>query len=92
MIKAARLEIGNHTLENCSVLSSEELMAATKSNLLDWDMLQNYARSPNQPVSSYSEHKNVIKHAKQAIDEYYTLSISYTKCVGIRGFPGSGKT
>lgn len=92
IIAAALLELGEETIKRCKIPSAEELMNATKDEPLDWDPVENFTLSPCQPESSYEEQKFAIETIVKAIDKYCTPTNLFTKCTGIRGFPGSGKT
>ena len=79
---------------DCNIPSKEELMAATISEPIEWDAIESHTKFVNQSEESYQEQSLAITTCIDAIDCYRdTLSQgSYTKNVGIRGFPGGGKT
>lgn len=93
-IDAINMELGNATLLSCNIPSKEDLTAATKSNPLQWNALSSFQRNPVQSQESFTEQKLAIQLCSEAIDKYADMSdqLLFTKNIGIRGFPGSGKT
>ena len=82
------------TVVNCEILSDEELITAIISNPLEWDSIEFYPKFVNQSEESFQEQILEVTICIDAID-HYRDSLSqgtYTKNIGIRGFPGNGKT
>ena len=80
-------------IESCHVPSKIDIMNATKSDPLDWDAYSSLTKNDNQSEESFTEQKLGIRVATKAIDKYCDVgNLTYTKNVGLRGFPGSGKT
>ena len=68
-------------------------MNATKTNPFNWDAYTSLRKNNNQSEESFNEQRLGICVATKAIDKYcYIGNLTYTKNVGLRGFPGSGKT
>ena len=69
----------------------ETLLNATKENPTTWNPIEMYHRSQEQ---SFQEQKIALTTCIKAIDTYCqtTSTPVYVKNVGIRGFPGAGKT
>ena len=94
LIDAALNEIGITTALCCNIPSKFELMNATLEAPVVWDPVSSYRRNPVQSQESYEEQCFAIKTCIDTINEYCNImtSTSYTKNIGIRGIPGSGKT
>ena len=90
-IDAIRKELNSTTID---IPTNESLLSATMSSPLDWDALDAFTQNNIQSDESYEEQKLAIKICFNQIDKYVNLSdqTSFIKNVGIRGFPGSGKT
>ena len=75
------------------VPTKEELIGASPTYPLEWDLVASFSKSPMQSVASFEEQKIAIETCVDAIDSYRNLmdQNSYTKNVGIRGSPGGGK-
>ena len=94
-IDAIHKELGITTLDACNVPSKTDLLDATKSSPLNWNAVENFVQNDQiQSLESFEEQHASIKLCCQQIDKYVNMSdqSTFTKCVGIRGFPGSGKT
>ena len=93
MIDGAFEELGD-AINLCGVPTKEELEITTKHSPLNWDAVSSYTQSALQPISSFNEKKLAIQTFIEAIDAYCDIqqNTKFTKCVGIRGYPGSGKT
>ena len=93
-IDAIHEELHSSTINRCNIPSKDEILSSTKSNPLDWGAYDNFVQSPVQSIPSLEEQKLAIKKCCQKIDKHYNLSCQHalTKNIGIRGFPGSGKT
>ena len=95
-IDAINLELGDHAAELNSIPSKEELLEqATKETPLDWNAFDAFCRNESiQSEDSFNEQKSAIQLCCTQIDKYCNIDdqSTYTKNVGIRGFPGSGKT
>lgn len=92
MIDAAYKELGP---EMCAdIPTKEELMSASLSDPINWDPLTSFKQGETQNDESFKEQKFVVKVTCAAIDKYIDLSraAKVTKNIGIRGFPGGGKT
>ena len=59
-----------------------------------YDYVATYVQSENQPILSFNEKELVIEACQKAIDShiYFQTQQNFTKCLGICGIPGSGKT
>ena len=92
LTKAGLKEIGDHSSFNLPTY--DEIMAATKDQPLDWNPVESFRKNPTQSDESFEQQSLAIKVTKQTIDSYLCLSGStmVTKNLGIRGFPGGGKT
>ena len=77
-----------------SIPTKQELLEASTDNELTWNAIRSFRKNPIQPEDSYQEQKLAITTCIDAIDQYRDplSSDTYTKNVGIRGFPGGGKT
>eukprot|EP00957_Ditylum_brightwellii_P077151 5863607-Ditylum_brightwellii.AAC.1 len=86
--------MGGSCITSCNIAMQEELANASKENMLCWDCLENFSQMEEQPDESYEEQRLATKSCKDAIDSYANrLSQDMcTKCIGIRGSPGRGKT
>ena len=93
VINAVYLELGNLTTQ-CNVPSKEQLLNATIANRLHWDPVASFVQGEMQNEDSYNEQKFAIQKCKDTIDKYLGVEnqLVMTKCVGIRGHPGAGKT
>jgi hypothetical protein len=94
LIDAIFEEIGTQTIEDCHIPSKESLMTASKEEPLDWDPVLSFTKNALQSDDSYEEQKLTITICAEAIDSFLNLDDQtiYNKNIGIRGFPGSGKT
>jgi predicted GIY-YIG superfamily endonuclease len=92
IIDAALKELGEDTIVQCNIPSKEELTNATKGFPLNWDAVSSFSKSDCQSDASFNEQKLAIEYCSAAIENYCQLTNIFTKCTGIRGFPGSGKT
>lgn len=94
IIEAAFEEISETMVEKCGVPAKDELLSATLSNPLEWDAVESMSKYDQQSQESYEEQKIAVMTAVDAIDSItdFTRQSSFTKHVGIRGFPGGGKT
>ena len=92
IIDAALKELGETTIRNCNIPSIEELSHATKDTPLEWDPVSSFIPNDSQSIQSYNEQKLAVLYCTNAIENYCQLTNKFTKCTGIRGFPGSGKT
>eukprot|EP00957_Ditylum_brightwellii_P200747 15303310-Ditylum_brightwellii.AAC.1 len=86
--------MGYSCIASCNIPMQEEPANAPKENRLCWDCLENFSQMEEQPNESYEKQQVTIKTCKDAIDSYANMfkQDTYTKCIGIRGSPGSGKT
>ena len=93
LIDAALKELAN-AVNDCNIPVKEDLELCTKEAPFDWDAVQSYSRNQSQSIDSFNEQKLAIQICVDAIDSYCNILTQdvYTKNVGIRGFPGSGKT
>ena len=94
-IDAIYKELGITTLDSCNVPTKSNLLNATKSSPLDWNAVENFVWNDQiQSLESFEEQHAAIKLCGQQIDKYVDMSdqSTFTKSIGIRGFPGSGKT
>ena len=91
--EAIKIEL-NDSIELCNIPSKEEIVTATKSQPLQWNAIENMNKHQSQSDSSFEEQKLAIRICSDAIDKYCDTAdqTTITKNVGIRGFPGSGKT
>ena len=85
-------ELGLEAAQNLP--NVEEVMIATKENPVRWDPIESFKKSSRQSEESYKEQKFAIQHTVDAIDRYKNLYSEnrVIKSIGIRGFPGGGKT
>ena len=92
-INAIHLELENVD-EACNVPSKDDLLEATKERPLDWNASASFSKNANQSDESFEEQQLAIETCCNAIDKYCSIDnqLTFTKHVGIRGFPGSGKT
>ena len=93
LIDAAIEEIGDG-MALCNVPSKDQIEISSSQNQLQWDAVETLTKNPNQSEDSFLEQKLAIKTCVEAINSYRDLSSQgvYIKNVGIRGFPGSGKS
>ena len=91
-VNAIHMELGE-SIQNSDVPLKSNVLNASKCNPLQWDALKSFKKNINQSDESYVEQKLAIKVALNAIENYFSRgNLNYTKNVGFRGFPGSGKT
>lgn len=92
LIDAALEEMGdNRNLYN--IPGKDDLISTTAINPIDWNALGELVQSEEQSYESFLEQKHAIDQCIQTIDNYTDLSnTNYTKNIGIRGFPGAGKS
>jgi hypothetical protein len=92
IIDSALKELGPFATE--TLPTKEDLMNATKEFPHVWDPIRSFRKSPCQSEASFVEQKLAIQTAVDAIDKYKDLAQSHkvSKNIGIRGFPGGGKT
>ena len=92
ILSAAMKELGADAVRRLP--SIDEILSGTKENPFVWDPVSSYDRAPCQNRNSFEEQKLAIKVTCSAIDKYREISVAsfQTKNVGIRGFPGGGKT
>ena len=90
---AIKLELED-SMALCNVPSKDDIFAATKSDPLSWDAVDNMQQNRHQSDASFTEQKLAVQTCCDAIDKYANVidQTSMTKNIGIRGFPGSGKT
>ena len=74
--------------------SKEELLEASLSFTCGWDPVSSIRKNQIQSRESFVEQLFAIKLCKEAIDNYCNVNeqVHFTKNIGIRGFPGGGKT
>lgn len=73
--------------------SKSDILNATKSNPCLYDPCECFERFPNQSDESYLEQSLAVKTCCDAINQYCNVSnLTVPKNVGVRGFPGGGKT
>ena len=91
--KAVIKEVGEHSTQG-TIPSYEDLMSATKDSPFEWDPVACHCKNDIQSDESYAEQQLAIRLTTNAIDRYTSLSSNHlsTKNIGIRGFPGGGKT
>ena len=92
-IEAIKLELGEF-YTSCNVPTKEEILNASEASPIHWNALDNFSKSNSQSEESFKEQKMAIQIACNAIDKYLDMDdqCTFTKNIGIRGFPGSGKT
>ena len=92
-IEAISLELGS-SYDDCNIPPKEQIINASKAFPLHWNALESFRQSNVQSDSSFDEQKKAIEVSCSAIDKYIDMNdqLTFTKNVGIRGFPGSGKT
>jgi hypothetical protein len=92
LVEAAYKEIGTELFSRLP--SKEDVLVATKEYPVAWDPVNVLRRSRHQSLASFNEQKLAIEVAIASIDKYkdINLAATVTKNVGIRGFPGGGKT
>jgi predicted ATPase len=73
-----------------NVPSENELVSYTKQNHVSQEVM--LARGEGQSLESYEEQFACFDKCKCAIDKYALASTTFTKCRGITGGPGCGKT
>eukprot|EP00957_Ditylum_brightwellii_P044607 3382260-Ditylum_brightwellii.AAC.1 len=83
--------MGDSCIALCNIPREEELVNSSKENHLDWDCLENFMQTGEQPDSSYHEQRLTIKTCKEALDSYSNIfsQDSCTKYIRIRRLPGS---
>jgi hypothetical protein len=93
-IDAIHEELTPITFELCSIPSKATILSASKSLPMNWDAVDKFTRNPIQSEDSFEEQRTAINVACSQIDKYINPGNQtvFTKNVGIRGFPGSGKT
>ena len=57
LIKSAFSELKQDSIQNCSIPSEEEIFDAPKENPLNWNALQSFSQSDNQPDDSFVEQR-----------------------------------
>ena len=94
LILAAFHELGEDTLERCSVPTEQGLLDTTIVPQIQWNPVESFSKSNIQSEESFEEQKIAIHVCVKAINQYQAMSNngSYVKNVGIRGIPGGGKT
>lgn len=94
LIKAVLEEIGEATIENCRVPSIDALEECSKEAPLEWNAYTAFSKYHGQSDDSFREQEFAIRKCVESINKYTNLweLDTFTKNVGIRGFPGSGKT
>ena len=92
IIDAAMKELGETTQVQCIIPPKDDLMNAKKESPLNWNAVSSFTKNNIQSDESFEEQKVAIEYCCRACDTYCILSNKFTKCTGIRGFPGSGKT
>ena len=91
-VDAINMELRD-SVNSCNLPSKADVMNATKSSPLNWDAYLSFKKNSNQSHESYLEQQLGIRVGTDAIDKYCAVdNLSFTKNVGLRGFPGSGKT
>lgn len=72
----------------------DNLLEATLDTQCNWDPEQSYTRNRSQAMSSFEEQRFAIHTCASAILKYTNVlsATSLVKSIGIKGFPGSGKT
>ena len=94
-IDAIHKELGVATFEACNIPVKEVFLNATKLLPLAWNGVDSFTCNHEiQSKDSFIEQHAAIEMCCQQINKYLNISDQYTftKNVGIRGFPGSGKT
>lgn len=93
-IDAIHEEISPTTIESCNVPPKDTILSATKSLPMNWNAVDSFTKNHIQSDESYDEQRIAIDLVCSQIDKYINPSDQtiFTKNVGIRGFPGSGKT
>jgi hypothetical protein len=91
---AAFKELGEELVVKYNIPEPSVIEVATKESPITWNPIDSFQKSDNQSELSFQEQKLALKICKQAIDSYLNIfdQYKYTKNIGIRGFPGSGKT
>ena len=94
LIDATVSEMGIITALLYNIPTKNDLMNASLENPVIWDPIRSYQKNPSQSQESYEEQLFAIKTCIDTINDYRSVisSSSYTKNIGIRGIPGSGKT
>ena len=91
-VNAIHMKFGE-SIENCDLPTKRDVLNVSKCNPLQWDALKSFEKNINQSDESYAEQRLAIEVAINAIENYSSIyNLNYTKNVGFRGFPGSGKT
>ena len=93
-IDAIHEELTETTLQTCNIPSKEDILNATKDVPINWSAKDNFVKNPIQSQESFNEQHKAITLGCDQIDKYLNPAnqVIFTKNVGIRGFPGSGKT
>ena len=93
-IDAIHKELEPSTSTRCDIPSKDAILASTKSKPLTWKAYRNFKQSSVQSSHLFEKQRRAIKLCCHQIDKYCNLSYqnTFTKNIGIRGFPGSGKT
>ena len=93
LTKAVFKEVGDFSTQG-SFPTVDDVMNASKSSPYEWDPVACHKKNPIQSMESYEEQQLAIKLTTRAIDRYTSFSSNHlcTKNIGIRGFPGGGKT
>ena len=93
-IDAIYEELTQTTIESCNIPSKDTILSATKSLPMNWNAVDNFTKNPIQSEDSFEEQRTAINVACSQIDKYINPGDQtlFIKNVGIRGFPGSGKT
>ena len=94
LAKAILREIGQDMIDKCNVPCEEEFETCTKTNQLAWNALDQFKKNSGQSEANFVEQRFAIKICSETVDKYINLwdLKTLTKNIGIRGFPGSGKT
>lgn len=92
IIDAAKKEFGPELSEKIPL--TQELLSATLETPCVWDPVASFEKASIQNEDSYAEQLLAVKVTCAAIDKYVDLSRAHkvSKNIGIRGFPGGGKT
>lgn len=86
--------MGEELVVKYNIPEPSVIEVATRESPITWNPIDSFQKSDNQSELSFQEQKLALKICKQAIDYYLNIfdQYKYTKNIGIRGFPGSGKT
>ena len=90
---AVKKEVGTLSCQG-NTPSLEDIIACNKDDPFQWDPIASHTQHTSQSVESFTEQKIAITVTINAIDRYASLSSNNlsVKNIGIRGFPGGGKT